>query len=273
MNLKKYFLNDKFILSLILLNTLLIFVQEFNIKYRLFDYLDAFFTLLFVVEMFVKISHYGFAGYIKENWNKFDFVIVLLSVPSIFLLLFKVEIIANLNFLLALRALRIFKFFRILKFVPNIVGLLKSIQRALKASYLVFIGFFVLIFIVSIITCSIFKNIAPEYFGNPFKSFYSIFRLFTIEGWYEIPDVISSRTSSSMAFWTDLYFIFLLLVGGIIGLSLVNSIFVDAMVADNNDKLEKEVDELKEKIDELLYKIDKLSNNAKDSNHSHDINL
>lgn len=268
--MKKYFLNDKFILVLILLNTFLIFVQEFNIKNRFFDYLDAFFTLLFVVEMVVKIRQYSFRIYIKDDWNKFDFVIVVLSIPSIFLLLLKLEIIANLNFILALRALRIFKFFRILKFVPNIVGLLKSIQRALKASYLVFIGFFVLIFIVSIITCSIFKNVAPEYFGNPLKSFYSIFRLFTIEGWYEIPDAISSRTSVSMALWTDIYFIVLLLIGGIIGLSLVNSIFVDAMVADNNDKLEKEVEELKGKIDELLSKIDKVSSNTNTSNQSND---
>lgn len=270
--MKKYFLNDKFILSLILLNTFLIFIQEFNIKNRLFDYLDAFFTLLFVIEMIVKLRHLKFKPYIKDNWNKFDFIIVLLSIPSIFLLLFKIEIVANLNFLLALRALRIFKFFRILKFVPNIVGLLKSIQRALKASYLVFIGFFVLIFIVSIITCSIFKNIAPEFFGNPLKSFYSIFRLFTTEGWYEIPDVISSRTSTSLSLWSDIYFIFLLLIGGIIGLSLVNSIFVDAMVADNNDKLEHEVEELKDKIDELHSKIDKLSNNS-NSKQSTDIHL
>ena len=38
----------------------------------------------------------------------------------------------------------------------------------------------------------------------------------------------------------------------IIGLSLVNSIFVDAMVSDNNDELERQVKELNEKIDKLL---------------------
>lgn len=44
----------------------------------------------------------------------------------------------------------------------------------------------------------------------------------------------------------------ILITGGIFGLSLVNSIFVDAMVQDNNDELEKKVDLLNKKIDRLL---------------------
>jgi len=50
----------------------------------------------------------------------------------------------------------------------------------------------------------------------------------------------------------NLYFIVILLSGGIFGLSLINAIFVDAMVSDNNDVLEKKVDELTEKINQLL---------------------
>jgi len=51
-----------------------------------------------------------------------------------------------------------------------------------------------------------------------------------------------------------LVFIFILLTGGIFGLSLVNSIFVDAMVSDNNDELEKKIDDLNEKVSKLLEK-------------------
>ena len=110
-------------------------------------------------------------------------------------------------------------------------------------------------------TCSLYKQIAPEYFGNPLESFYSIFRLFSIEGWYEIPDLIASRSSPIIGFFSKLYFVFLLLCGGIIGLSLVNSIFVDAMVSDNNDELQKEVSNLSDKIETLTKKIDELNQN------------
>ncbi|MBO6081618.1 MAG: hypothetical protein J6P46_01180, partial [Bacteroidales bacterium] len=58
--------------------------------------------------------------------------------------------------------------------------------------------------------------------------------------------------------WVRMYFVLILIAGGIIGLSLVNSIFVDAMVSDNNDALEAEVKELTGKVDELLDEIKRL---------------
>jgi len=256
--MKKLLLNDKFILVLISINALLIFFQEFNISINFLDYFETLFTFLFVIEMCLKIKTFGFKKYISDKWNFFDFIIIIVSIPSL-AVLFNGNIFLKLNFLLVFRALRIFKFFRIVRFFPNIGAVVKSIQRALKASYVVIAGFFLLIFITSIITCSIYKNIAPEYFSNPFKSFYSIFRLFSTEGWYEIPDLIALRTNSIIGFFSTLYFIIMLLLGGIIGLSLVNSIFVDAMVADNNDNLEKEVKDLTEKIDKLSQKMDKIA--------------
>ena len=42
-----------------------------------------------------------------------------------------------------------------------------------------------------------------------------------------------------------------LLGGGIIGMSLINSIFVDAMVSDNNDDVKSQLSEMEAKIDEL----------------------
>jgi voltage-gated sodium channel len=116
----------------------------------------------------------------------------------------------------------------------------------------VLIGFLIYNFIVAILSCFFYRQLAPEYFGNPLTSFYTIFRIFTVEGWYEIPDIISARSSNAISFLTKLYFTVILLTGGIFGLSLVNSIFVDAMVSDNNDALEKKVNELQKKIDLLL---------------------
>lgn len=54
------------------------------------------------------------------------------------------------------------------------------------------------------------------------------------------------------SFFVYIYFIFIVLSGGILGLSLVNSIFVDAMISDNNEELEKKIDNLERKIDLLL---------------------
>jgi voltage-gated sodium channel len=80
-----------------------------------------------------------------------------------------------------------------------------------------------------------------------------------VEGWYEIPDLIASRSSPLVEILSKLYFGALLLGGGIMGLSLVNSIFVDAMVSDNNEELERQVARLSDKIDVLTQKLEKFS--------------
>jgi len=109
-------------------------------------------------------------------------------------------------------------------------------------------------FIIAVMSCSLYKDISPEYFGNPMTSFYSTFKIFTVEGWYDIPDKISAKSNNFIGGLTKLYFIFIMVTGGIIGLSLVNSIFVDAMVSDNNDELLEKVKSLEDKIDRLLEK-------------------
>lgn len=138
-----------------------------------------------------------------------------------------------------------------LKFIPNIEGLLNGIKLAFRASYIVAVGLIVLLLVFSIITTFLFGNIAPQYFGNPALSVYSIFRLFTIEGWYEMPEAIAENGGTTMAVFARIYFSILLFMGGIIGMSLVNSIFVDAMAADNNDEVLEKLSQLERKLDQI----------------------
>jgi voltage-gated sodium channel len=252
--IKQIFLNEVFILNLILFNALLIFfIQGFNVTENLKYYiahLDHAFTILFVIELIIKVKHYSLSTYVESRWNIFDGFLILLAIPSLFVWFLGAD--ADFDYILVLRVTRIFKFFRFIKFFPNINILIERIQRALRASVIVLIGFLIYNFIVAILSCFFYRQLAPEYFGNPLTSFYTIFRIFTVEGWYEIPDIISARSSNAISFLTKLYFTVILLTGGIFGLSLVNSIFVDAMVSDNNDALEKKVNELQKKIDLLL---------------------
>ncbi len=209
--------------------------------------------------MVVKTNENGFSKYISDGWNRLDFILIIISIPSL-AVIFYTDSAIQLNIFLTLRVFRVFKFFRLIRFFPDSTSLIASIKRAIKASYLVISGFFLLVFIVSLVTCALYKNIAPEYFGNPLDSFYSIFRLFSIEGWYEMPNLIASRSNEFVGSLSKLYFVILLLCGGILGLSLVNSIFVDAMVSDNNDELKNEISRLSDKIELLTNKIEELNN-------------
>lgn len=248
-------LNDSLILWLVSINAMLIFAQGFGLSYPyqfILMLCDDLITVIFVIELITKITHYGLRGYLSSHWNIFDGTVILLAVPSLFSLFFIQGDESSLEYLLVLRVLRIFKFFRFIKYFPNVGKLMKALEHALKTSVAVMFGFVIYIFVISVVSCFLYRDIAPEYFSDPLISFYSVFKIFTVEGWYEIPDIISARANVTIAFLTKCYFGFILITGGIFGLSLVNSIFVDAMVQDNTDELEKKVDLLSEKIDRLL---------------------
>lgn len=249
-SVKRFFTNDSIMLVLVLINTGIIFVSGFMPDQgEVLIIIDGLFTLLFLFEALVKIQVRGFSQYWSDGWNRFDFIIVLLALPSC-INLFGV-VFPGTSALLSLRTMRAFKSFRLLKFVPNIDSLLNGVKLAFKASLIVAIGLVVLLLVFSIITTFLFGSYAPQYFGNPALSVYSIFRLFTIEGWYDMPEAIAENAGTTMAIVARIYFSILLFLGGIIGMSLVNSIFVDAMAADNNDEVLEKLNQLEKKIDKI----------------------
>lgn len=246
-----WLLNDHFIMTVIIINAVIIFVQESTGATPILDVLDAGCTLIFLCEMIAKQRKLGIRGYWKSGMNLFDGLIVLLSVPSM-VALFLPESVPNLSFLLALRMFRIFRFFRLVRFFPGIDVIFSNFRLALRQSYGIMLSFVVLIITFALISCCLFSRAAPEFFATPLDSFYSIFRLFTIEGWYEIPDAVAQGLHSPvMLHVVRIYFCALLIAGGIIGMSLINSIFVDAMVSDNNDDVKAQLDKLEAKVDEL----------------------
>lgn len=241
--------NERNMLCAILLNTAIMFLGGFWPNSMWFDLSDALFTLLFLSEAIAKISKYGWSGYWKNGWNKFDFIVLVVALPTLASLF--IEQTTATSTILALRSMRLFKSFKMLRFIPNIHKLLKGIKLAVRASLLVFIAFVVFLVIFSILSSTIFGTITPEYFGNPAISLYSIFRLFSIEGWYELPDAIANNGTPFWGVFARCYFSVLMFLGGIIGMSLVNSIFVDAMAEDNNDEVLGKLKQIEEKINNL----------------------
>lgn len=251
--MKNILLNNKFILALIIINAIVIFLSGFNFDnqvLKLLNWIDVFITGVFVAEILVKIATLGTKKYFSSRWNIFDFTLVLLSLPTLAEFIFEADL-HDISFLLVFRVARVFKSFRFLKFIPGIEQLLRGIERALKSSIIVLMGFVIYVFIVGVLSFQFFGEASPEHFGNPLISLYSIFKIFTVEGWYEIPESVVAGYTPFQIYLTYSYFIFVVLSGGILGMSLVNSIFVDAMVSDNNDDLEKKIENLTTEIKDL----------------------
>ena len=248
---ERLMLNENIIFAVIFINAVAIFVQE-TIGYRSWLYaIDLVCTIFFLVEMIVKHCEYGFKGYWSDGWNRLDGILVILSLPTLVMLFIPLGM-ADLSVLLILRVLRVMKFFRVVHFFPSFSHIAKNFKLAMRQSYAFLLCYLVIIVIFGMINCSIFKDLVPKYFGTPLDSIYSVFRLFTVEGWYDIPDSIAVVTSPFWGKMIRLYFCLLLLMGGVIGMSFINSIFVDAMVSDNNDDVKAQLAEMEKKLDKLL---------------------
>ena len=259
--LSRIFCNERNMILLILLNAVVItltYFPTFN-KNPLLESLDRVITLLFVVEALVKIRAWGARYYFSRGWNRFDFLLMLLGIPS---LLAAFLPLPDMSFWLILRLFRLVRLLRLVSFVPHIEQILAGLGRAMKASLLV-LGILALMnYMLAMITCHFFGQVAPELFGNPFRAMYSMFQVFTIEGWNEIPATVVSSIQQSDADNVELspdflvagvqtFFATVFLFGGVLGLSLANAVFVDEMTFDNTDELSEKIDDLREKINEL----------------------
>ena len=256
--LSKLLLNEQVILFIIVLNTIVIFLEESGIHSRFLLYIDMACTFIFILEMIVKHIYYGVHGYWASAWNRLDGVLVFLSIPSLILFFFPRGYF-DFSVLLIFRLFRIMRVFRLGRFFPNFAILVKNLRLAMRQTRAIFLAFFVIILVFGLMNCVVFKSVAPQYFSTPSLSIYSVFRLCTVEGWYEIPDTIAAAVGSP--FWSHvvrLYFSLFLILGGIIGMSFINSIFVDAMVSDNNDDVKAQLLEMEKKIDRLIEENEQL---------------
>ncbi len=242
---------------MIVLNAVVLFLDAFPAlseqAHAAFHWVDYGCMIFFVIEAIIKIRWAaGFRGYWRSGWNKMDFVIVVFSLPLL-ASPFAGEALENFSILLLLRLGRFLRFSRVMRSVPHAREIWQGVKRALRASIAVFLVMFVLNLILAMGANLLFYD--PEipetavYFGDPLSSFYSLFKVFTIEGWYEIPDILAkSGVSAQMITLMRGYFMVSVLVGGLLGLSMANAVFVDEMTADNTDEVERMVSELRQEL-------------------------
>lgn len=242
--------HERTVVSTILLNAVALFMLGFesdrDATASMWFWIDYACVVFFLLEATIKIRVGTWRGYLALGWNRFDGAVVLASLPVLITPLVDLHGFAV---VLLLRLGRLFRLFRLLTFIPNRDHLVAGIRRALRASVGVFLALAVVNFILATGASFLFGDLAPEHFGNPLMSLYSLFKVFTVEGWYEIPDLLAERADHpAWAVAARLYFIVAVMMGGILGLSLANAVFVDEMTQDNTRALEARIEELTAEI-------------------------
>ncbi|MFK7846415.1 MAG: ion transporter [Rhodothermales bacterium] len=248
----RFLVKEYFVAFIIVLNTIALILDGFPKIHAVYGEMlhgfDYACMLFYVFEVIAKSRILGLRGYWASAWNKFDFIIVLLGLPLLLDPFVEGEF-KGAEVVLLLRMGRFLRFFRMLRFIPNAVQIWQGVIRSLKASVGVFLVLILLNLILAMGANLLFKEYSEEYFGDPYVSYYSMFKVFTIEGWFEIPDELAKEGLEPWdLFWLRCYFSFSVVIGGILGFSLANAVFVDEMTADNNDELEEMVVELREEL-------------------------
>lgn len=232
----KFFLNNRNIAICILLNTVVIFLLSFHRFQHVLLPLDVAFTIFFIIEMIVKIKCLG-KSFFKDKECVFDLLIVVVSSIPLFGLF-------SLDWIQVMRLTRIFKSLRLFELIPNYKKLLINFRLVIRSCIGILVGLSILIFLLSIILSSLYGSIVPEYFGNPLESIYSVFRLFSIEGWY----AIAEHSSYVMGYLSKFFLSGIVLV---FGMGFVSSMFIDEVTSDNNDEVLQRLS----KLEEILKKI------------------
>ena len=266
--LQSLFLSERNVITAILLNALIVTWMYFPGYHdnSMLLIADKLLTLFFVLEAIAKIRVLGSRTYFSTPLHRFDFILILLGLPSFLEGLIHSP---DTSFLLLLRVLRLLRLLRFLQFIPHIDRILSGLGRAVKSSFLVLIVLAFFNFLLAIFTCHFYGSIVPDLFGDPVTAMFSIFQMFTVEGWYEIPDRINQALLAQddpnawIGAWflilvTKLYFALIVLFGGIFGLSLANAVFVDEMTMDNTDEIDHKVDDLNQRITDLQTQLDEV---------------
>ena len=228
--------NERLLLGLILMNVGVIYLHTFDslaAYYSLLDAVDVTFTAFFAAEIVTKVRDFSGPGrlqaYLKDPWNRVDFYSVLLALPSIGVL-FSHQFDLFVSFA-ALRSLRVFKFLRVIEYIPNGKQISAQVYKALKGISFIVLAFVVYSVIVSIISVSLFKAYAPSFFSNAFDAFFTIYNVFSGDGFGGAVAEIGAHCSPGYLAFAKVYFVLIGFTGSILGLSLINSIFVDQMLA------------------------------------------
>lgn len=164
----QFLISEPTVITLIFVNTLVLFFDEFpdihQATHNLLMWIDYGCVLYFLLETILKIRTFGFRHYWASNWNRFDFTVVVLSLPALLPPSMHAHAFAG---FLVLRLGRLFRFFRVFKFIPNAEKIFFGIRRSLRASVGVFAALFVLNFALAMGATMLFGDFARNISALP----------------------------------------------------------------------------------------------------------
>jgi len=212
--------------------------------------------IIFAIEILIKILVYwrrdkekrvlSFFGTWenKDYWNIFDACVTFVS-------LFTFS--SFMEHIVGIRTLRLLKLINIIKPIGR-NSKFRTITEAMFSSIPLILGtfvYFVILFIVyAIIGINLYRETNPEYFGNIWIAFYSLFQVMTLDNWIDVSNAVFKFHSRA-----PIYFITFIIFAAY----LLWQVIVGIIVRSLNEAREKNINKEQQEIEDLLDDVQKLS--------------
>ncbi len=160
------------------------------------EYLNLVSLFLNLTELLLKIVIYSPRVYIKDPWNIFDLVIIVMTSLELIPLLIAFDNSYDKFFGLCSTA-RVFRFLRLMARQMGVRKLLRTILYSLPRMFDIFILLLIVLFIYAMLGHKCFSNIPIgggiselANFHNFFNSIMTLLKIATADGWIDIMDTV-----------------------------------------------------------------------------------
>ncbi|CDW82905.1 voltage-gated ion channel superfamily [Stylonychia lemnae] len=232
----------QFISILIVLNTIDLALDRYPIDEEqslILDEINMAFSMVFMIEMIIKLLAFGFKAYFRDPFNVFDCVVVISSLIDLFVS-FLVDSSSG-GAITALRGFRLIRIFKLAKAWKKFQNLLKTIGRTFKDISTFSILLFLFMFIYSLLGMEIFAykvKVLPDQitlddahgssplanFDDFISSFTTVFIILTNDGWSAIYYNYYRATGPAVS---TIFFISLIIIGQKVLLNLFLAILLE----------------------------------------------
>ena len=225
---------QNFVVGLIVLNTIAMMFESYPMDPKLeerLDDLNVYLTIAFACEMLLKLGADGIEEYVSDAFNRFDGLVVIVSVADLIVSYLHIDLGLNASVLRAFRLLRVFRLVRSWK---NLRMVLQAMMNAVGKLFDLFILLLLLIFIFSLLGMSLFggaytadngwtEGEPPRTnFDSMIGSMLTVFVVISGENWNDV----WSQTSSVVGQWCAPYFVVLVVLGNYVVLNLFVAILL-----------------------------------------------
>ncbi len=205
---------QRFIIGVILVNAVVLGLMTLNPSpgaLRLLLLIDNLCLAIFVVEITLKLIALRL-NFFREGWNVFDLIVVAIA------------LLPASGGLGVLRTLRVLRLMRLVSVIPSMRRVITGMFLAIPGGASGAAVLAVMYYVGAIIGYTFFHETVPQHFGDMGTTFFTLFKMMTLEGWPDIASVVIEQHPHA---W--IFFVIFIVLTTFTTLNLLFGIIVDAM--------------------------------------------